>query len=545
MTIQSPARSNVFGRRLSLALALLGSIAVVQGAVALWAVGMAERHVLRGRVAADIKQGFTDLRSDKQQLRNWLAQHQFGAAADEGQRDALLGRMRVVLGELGGLAAQAVALDDSPPARQRQAQRGDALRVLEGSLAQLGRGLASLDPPSGGTAAALAWRLANDLFDRAEGRDLRLLLAESVEREDTALREKRADTDHALAWLRRFWIGSTAALVLVALLLAAHFTRALRGPLRGLADGAAALRAGNLAHRIPVGVTDEFADVARSMNAMAAELAERRRIESQARLALEEQVAIRTGELSAALAAQSDAEARRRRLFADISHELRTPTTAIRGEAQVALRGPDRPAEDYRGSLRRIEDASRQLALAIDDLLTMARSDIDALSMRRVPLDLVPVLDDVLSHGAAMAKAGEVTLRHAPWPETLPVTGDADRLRQLLLALLDNAVRYSKPGQDVRLEAARVEGEGGRVEVRIHDAGIGIAAEELPKVFDRSHRAPNAISHRADGSGLGLPIARVLARGHGGEITLASNPASGTTATLTLPLAPAGSAVSA
>ena len=144
MTIAAPVRqSNVFRRRVTLALAVLAAVAVIQGAFALWAVGLAERHVLRGRVAADIKQGFTELRSDKQQLRNWLAQRQFGADAKDSQRDALLERMRGILDQLNDLAAQAISLDDNPAARQRQAQRRDALLVLGSSLAQLGRGLAS------------------------------------------------------------------------------------------------------------------------------------------------------------------------------------------------------------------------------------------------------------------------------------------------------------------------------------------------------------------------------------------------------------------
>ncbi|MDP2802771.1 MAG: ATP-binding protein [Phreatobacter sp.] len=538
MTTPPPTQqTNVFGRRLTLALAALGSIAVIQGAVALWAVGEAERHVLRGRVAADIRQGFTELRSEKQQLRTWLAQRQFGADARDSHRDALLQRMRIILADLKRLADQAVVLDDGPAARQRQAQRRDALVVLDGSIAQLERGLASLNPPPVGMDTNLAWSIANELFDRAEGQDLRLLLAESIDREDVSLREKRADTNDALAWLRRLWVGSTTTLALAALLLAVFFARALRGPLRSLSEGAAALRAGRLSHRIALSGSDEFAAVARSMDAMAAELAERRRIETEARQALEEQVAARTDELTSALAAQREAEVRRRQLFADISHELRTPTTAIRGEAQVALRGSLKPVDEYRSSLRRIDDASRQLGLAIDDLLTMARSDIDALSLRRVAVDLVDVLNDVLSHGEAMALASGVRLHHEPWPAALEMSGDADRLRQLLLALVDNAVRYSRPGQAVRLEAVRIASEPAKVEVRIHDEGIGIAAEELPKVFDRSHRAPNAISHRADGSGLGLPIARVLVRGHGGEISLTSAPERGTTATVTLPLA--------
>jgi|LNFM01.1.fsa_nt_gb two-component system OmpR family sensor kinase len=529
-------RPNSFRRRITLALAALGAIAAVQGAIAIWSVGSAERHVLRGRVAADIKHGFIELRSDKQQLRNWVAQRQFGADADDRLRDRLLEHMRLTLSRLNELAGQAIVLDDNPAARQRQAQRQDALKVLDSSLGQLARGLASLDPPPGGADATGAWRLANELFDRAEGRDMSRLLADSLEREDTALREKRAHTDEALTWLRRLWLATSAALVSAALLLAVGFTRALRRPLLGLTEGAAALRAGQLSHRIPLDGADEFSDVARSMNAMAEELTDHRRREAETRIALEEQVASRTAELSAALVALREAEARRRQLFADISHELRTPTTAIRGEAQVTLRASDNSHEDYRSSLRRIEEAARQLGLAIDDLLTMARSDIETMSLRRVSINLADVLREVVSQGEAIARAADVKLTHEPWPDNLILLGDADRLRQLLLTLIDNAIRYSRPGQTVQLEARRIEGGTPQLQVVVWDEGIGIAAEELPKVFERSHRAPNAKRFRSDGSGLGLPIARALARGHGGDVTLTSEIDRGTTAMLTLPL---------
>lgn len=538
-------RPNSFRLRITLALAALGVIAAVQGTIAIWAVGSAERHVLRGRVAADIKQGFVELRSDKQQLRNWVAQRQFWAGADDRLRDLLLQNMRSTLARLNDLAGQAILLDDHPAARQRQAQRQDALKVLDSSLGQLTRGLASLDPPPAGADATAAWRLANELFDRAEGRDMSRLLAESLEREDTALREKRASTDEALTWLRRFWVATSAALVSVALLLAVGFARALRRPLLALTEGAAALRAGQLSHRIALAGTDEFSDVARSMNAMAEELTDHRRRESDARIALEEQVVSRTAELSAALVTLREAEARRRQLFADISHELRTPTTAIRGEAQVTLRASDNSNEDYRSSLRRIEEAARQLGLAIDDLLTMARSDIETMSLRRVTMNLGDVLREVVSQGEAIARTAGVKLMHEPWPDNLVMLGDADRLRQLLLTLIDNAIRYSRSGQTVRLEARRIEGSNPQLQVLVCDQGIGIAEEELPKVFDRSHRAPNAKRFRSDGSGLGLPIARALARGHGGEVTLESEVDHGTIATLILPLTAAKSEAAA
>lgn len=541
MTEPGPAqRSSAFRRRITLALAALATIAALQGGFAVWAVGLAQHHVLRGRVAADIRQDFTELWFDKQQLRNWMAQRQFGASASDNQRDFLLQRMRDTLERLNGLAQQAILLDEGLAARQRQAQRRDALLVLHGSLDQLARGLASLNQPAPGLDTSAAWRIANDLFDNAEGRDLRALLADSLAREDIALREKRAETDNTLAWLRRLWIGTTAALVLAALVLALGFARALRAPLLALAEGAAALRAGRLSHRIPLDASNEFGEVAQSMNAMAEELAAHRSREAEARQALEVQVACRTAELTVALNTQKEAEARRRQLFADVSHELRTPTTAIRGEAQVALRGAEKPAKEYRQSLRRIEDATRQLGATIDDLLAMARSDIDSLSLRHKPVDLVRVLEEVVSLGTAMAQMRGIHLVVQPWPEGLSMLGDEDRLRQILLVLIDNAIRYSHPGGAVRLAARLGDGQPSRVELSVHDQGIGIAPEALPEVFERGFRATNAHDHAANGSGLGLSIARMLARGHGGEVRLTSILGKGTIAILTLPLAPVG-----
>lgn len=532
-----PSRpSYEFRRRVSLAIGALAVIAVLQGAFALWAVSLAEHHILRGRVAADIKQGFTELKFEKQQLRYWLAQRQFGANVQDADRDLLLEEMRAILSRLNALADRAEELDDGPASRARQADRQIDLQVLDTSIAQLARGLADLNPPPALADTTEAWRLANDLFDRAEGRDLRQLLEQSLEREDIALREKRADTDNSLGWLRHLWIGSTLVFVLAAVFLAAGFTQALRKPLRRLAEGAEALRAGDLSHRIDLDRPAEFAVVARSMNDMAKELSDHRSREMEARQALEEQVAARTGELRAALTLQQETEIRRRQLFAEISHELRTPTTAIRGEAQVTLRGGPKPVAEYEGSLRRIEDASRQLALSIDDLLTMARSDIDVLSLRHVPQDFHEVLNDVLSHGQAMARAGQISLDHDPWPENLRMNGDAARLRQLFLALLDNAIRYSRPGGSVHLSARRDPDGGPGLQVDISDQGIGISAGDLSRVFDRTFRGGNAARFKSDGSGLGLSIARALARGHGGDIELLSSPETGTTARVWLPL---------
>jgi two-component system, OmpR family, sensor kinase len=535
--LPGPSHSATFRRRITIALAALAAIAFLQGGFAVLAVGLAEHHVLRGRVAADIKQSFTDLWLDKQRLRNFVAQKQFGDGAASDRRDEILETMRRTLDRLNALAAQASLLDDGIPARQRQAERQAALAILSTSVEQLARGLAGLDQPSSALGATAEWRIANDLFDNADGRDLQSLLAESLAREQVSLDEKRADTDQALAWLRRLWIGTTAALILAALVLAAAFARALHKPLAALAEGAEALRNGRLSHRITLDISGEFGKVAHSMNVMAEELSAHRTREREAREVLEDRVARRTAELTVALAAQSEAESRRRQLFADISHELRTPTTAIRGEAQIALRGGAKPASEYQESLQRVEDYSRQLGATIDDLLTMARSDIDSLSLRKVPVDIDDVLEEVFWLGRALAFARGVELAREPWPTGLTMLGDAERLKQLLLVLIDNAVRYSWPGGTVTLSACRTQNGAPWAEITVSDVGIGIEESELGKVFDRGHRAPNAKMHCSDGSGLGLPIARVLARGHGGDIVLKSGLHRGTAAILSLPLA--------
>ncbi|MEX1165367.1 MAG: HAMP domain-containing sensor histidine kinase, partial [Hydrogenophaga sp.] len=226
-------------------------------------------------------------------------------------------------------------------------------------------------------------------------------------------------------------------------------------------------------------------------------------------------------------------------LFADISHELRTPTTVIRGEAEVALRGKTLSAEDFREVLRRIVEVARQLALVIDDLLTMARSDIDALALSKQSLDPWHTLAEAFQQVMPMAAQRAIQLvLHPPMADSPRVSADALRLRQLILVLLDNAVRYSHRGGQIDVAMVLVKSAAGcaMVEVCVTDQGIGIAADELPRVFERHFRGAQARTHRHDGTGLGLAIGAVLARAHGGEILLESQHGLGTTARLRLPL---------
>lgn len=530
----------MFRRRLTLSLTLLATAAVIEGLGAAAALSVTERQVQRGRVASDIHTGFVELSATKQRLRTWVAQRQQGAGADPSVRVALQNDMRRTLERLQALSSEALELDDSAATRSEHLRRQDALAVLSVSVDDLKRAVDEAEPLAPGADAQQAWLALSAVFDRSQGRDVRQLIADSLARESAAVVRERAAADVSLAWMRGFWLAMASTLALLAMAAAVHFARALRRPLDHLSEGARALQQGQLQHRIPLDGADEFSAVARSMNTLAAELEVHRTREVEQRHELEAQVASRTAELQQALDALRQADARRRQLFADISHELRTPTTAIRGEAEITLRGADRPADDYKAALRRIVDTSGQLAAVINDLLTMARSDIDALSLVRQPLDLAEPARDALGQASALAAERGVSLQaEALEAGRCFVLGDGQRLRQLLLILLDNALRYSRPGGAVQLRLLVDPSDDNGWCVEVRDDGIGIPAHELPQVFDRHFRGHDARRQRPDGSGLGLTIAQALARAHGGRIELSSVHGRGTVARLHLPAAEA------
>lgn len=529
----------MFRRKLTLVLMLFASAVVLAGLVAAASLVITERQVLRGRVASDIATGFVQLSAQKQRLRAWVAQVQQGASADLSMRSELQAAMHGTLEKLKVLAAQAAKLDGSAEAASEHQRRSETLSVLEQSVAALDRAVQDVRPLALGVDADQAWRELSRVFDMAEGHDIRKLIAESIVREAAAVQRERAAADTTLGGVRWFWLGAAALLAAAALTAALYFGRALRGPLEQLSLGARALQMGQLGHRIPLQGDDEFAQVARSVNALAAELEQHRERESADRQRLEDLVAARTRELADALGSLRQADGQRRRLFADISHELRTPTTAIRGEAEITLRGVDKPAAEYKEALARIVATARQLGHVIDDLLAMARSDIDSLSLAREVVDMDELAHAVLDQAAALSAQRELVLGMPPARTGRHlVSGDPVRLRQLLMALLDNAMRYSPARAEVQLAVHAHTADDGRrqLTVSVVDRGIGIPAGELERVFDRHFRGQAARRHSPDGSGLGLSIARMLAQAHGGTLELRSEAGVGTCASLSLPL---------
>ena len=223
-----------------------------------------------------------------------------------------------------------------------------------------------------------------------------------------------------------------------------------------------------------------------------------------------------------------------RRFMADAAHELRTPITVLRTRAEVALQQP-RDAANYVSALMGIEAESRRLGGIVDSLLVLARADAGERPLERERL----FLDDVAIDAAGAArivgrqKGVEVMVEEF---EEAAVVGDAALIRQLVMILLDNATKFTDAGGVVRL---RVSMRDDAPTFVVEDTGIGIKPEDLSRVFQRFFRGETARS-RTDGAGLGLSIASWIAREHGADISLASEPGKGTTVVVTFPrVAPA------
>ncbi|HJW21654.1 MAG TPA: HAMP domain-containing sensor histidine kinase [Candidatus Limnocylindrales bacterium] len=219
------------------------------------------------------------------------------------------------------------------------------------------------------------------------------------------------------------------------------------------------------------------------------------------------------------LAGQRTALRRQREFAADASHELRTPLTVIRASVAHLRRHADQPVRDVGDALEDIDAEVGQLTTMVEDLLLLARSDSGAVSLERTPIELDDVAADAAASLRAPAEAHGV--RIVVDPEPAPVLGDATRLRQLVTVLLDNAIRHSPPGGEVRIT---VRSAGGRASLAVEDQGPGIRDEDLPRLFDRFWRAADAPS---GGTGLGLAIAKWIADQHGATIQATNRPTGG------------------
>jgi two-component system, OmpR family, sensor kinase len=218
-----------------------------------------------------------------------------------------------------------------------------------------------------------------------------------------------------------------------------------------------------------------------------------------------------------------------RRFMADASHELRTPLAIVRGESEVALSKADRTVGDYHESLGIVHDESRRLTKIVEDLFTLARADAGQFEPHFAPVYLDEIVSDSVRSIRVLADHKTVGLSFSA-PVEMPFEGDEELLHRLFLNLLDNAVKYSRPGGAVSVICDSTDGG---FSVAISDSGEGIPAEEQEKVFERFYRLDKARSRSGNsstsGAGLGLSIAQWIAEMHWGSIRISSSDTNGST----------------
>jgi signal transduction histidine kinase len=291
---------------------------------------------------------------------------------------------------------------------------------------------------------------------------------------------------------------AAGVLLVGAVLTSAMIFGPARRRLRALETAARQLGAGDLTVRAPDRGGDEIAAVASAFNAMA-------------------------GDLSARADALAASDRVRRQLLADVSHELTTPVTAMRGYLET-LAMPELTLDEATRAryLTIISDETNRLERLIGELLDLARLEGGGGSLQTAPVPIADLFDRVAArHGRALQSAG-LTLEAAVDPAARQVNGDRDRLEQALQNLAANAIRYAPRGSVVRLSSRAA---AGAVVVSVEDAGVdGITAEHLPHIFDRFYKADASRAGVKGGSGLGLSIVKAIVERHGGTISVTSRP---------------------
>jgi two-component system, OmpR family, sensor kinase len=317
-----------------------------------------------------------------------------------------------------------------------------------------------------------------------------------------------ADMDATLSRLLMIELLVTGAVLAALAGLGLWVVRLGLRPLDAIGETAATIAAGDLSRRVERADTrTEVGRLGLALNAMLAQI----------------QTAFEATEAS---------EQRLRRFVADASHELRTPLSAVRAYAELFARGADRRPEDLARSMSGIERESKRMSVLVDDLLLLARLD-EGRPLEREPVALEEVVTEAVDTALTLDPERAITLE----TEVTPVSGDRDRLRQIVDNLLANVRAHTPPEAPVRVRVSRVNGDA---VIEVRDSGPGITDEQAERVFERFYRADISRSRARGGVGLGLSIVAAVAAAHGGLATVESEAGHGTKFRIALPLAATG-----
>ncbi|MCP5087033.1 MAG: cell wall metabolism sensor histidine kinase WalK [Rhodobacteraceae bacterium] len=310
-----------------------------------------------------------------------------------------------------------------------------------------------------------------------------------------------SDVTAILSDLRTRWLAATLIALVLSGLVGLLLSTAIARPLRRLTVAAAAVAQGQLDQQVPVRSRDEIGRLSRTFNEM-------------------------TARLQASRQMQID-------FVANVSHELRTPLTSIKGMIETLRDGAVDDLEVRDHFLGTVENETDRLTRLVNDLLILSRADSEALNLRRESCDLPQLVHACLERLTPLANTKHITLASESASAVPPAWADSDRIEQVLVNLLDNAIKFSKPGDTVTVKITA--GPDQSVLVQVCDDGLGIPAEDLPRIGQRFYRVDKARTRTEGGSGLGLAIAQALVSAHGGQLWLESQDGQGTVVSFTLP----------
>lgn len=314
------------------------------------------------------------------------------------------------------------------------------------------------------------------------------------------LQQRSQEEQVFLTSLGRILLGASLIGAVAAIVVATILAVQLAAPARELTRAARRVAAGDLDHRVTIRSHDELAEVGHAFNDMAASL--------------------------------SRQEDLRRHMVADIAHELRTPLSVMQVELESLQDGLAEPSPE---TITSLQEEVQLLSRLVEDLRLLSLMDAGQLPLQRQAVALGVAIRDVLQKTAATAKRRGLVLEAEVPPTLPPVHADPDRLQQILLNLVSNAIRHTPAGGRVHLSA---HPEADQVHLRVTDTGEGIAPGDLPHIFERFYRADASRSRATGGSGLGLTIAQGLVEAMGGQIWAESTLGEGTTIHVTLPQEP-------
>ncbi|RUO20906.1 hypothetical protein CWE08_07330 [Aliidiomarina iranensis] len=527
----------MYQRKLIVAFSVFLLLAIAEAIAVYWAFQTTAYHTERSRAAQQMLTHMVQFRAEAKRLQIWLANSIIANHDETYPQDELFERMSVQLREIEQLNEN-VFLNS-----RYDSDTAFALRVNEKSenlrekISALKETLQEREATSMQTDSE-RWQTLVALVDEYAGFDISSLVSESINlhTEKSVEAEQDAKAINNLLDLNLILFSVISLLLFFGL--SWYLTRHFSASVKQLTEGTERIEAGNFDQPIPEQGSREFAQLAQSFNKMANSLLHLLREQKTLQNATEDKVIERTAQLQHVVNQLHEAEERQKGFISEITHELRTPTTIILGESELALRGGQ--STENRASFERILDCCHTLRSRIDDLIMLSKGQHALVSVTLQQTSVAAVYQQLVAQVLLQTAHHQVSLDYArqapPPPAHLHNTFllvDNAKLDLAFRILIENAIQYQE--NDLYL-GLRCEWQNTAVKLQVIDRGIGLNEADKTCLFTRHQRGAKAMELRPNGLGLGLCIAKSIIDAHDGTLTLEANEPRGVIAQISLPL---------